>query len=82
MFEALWLSVRTYPCNGVLHMYGTPKSAFMGRAQRSEDSDLVEAAQTWEVCPVNPSTQHMIDRVVARMATRCGIIRNIWGDTL
>lgn len=84
IFEALWLSVRTQPCNGALHVYGGPGRKLMDRAYAggAEDVDLRDIVHVGRLCSLNTTSRHIPDDLAERLAQRTGIERNIWGDLL
>lgn len=84
IFEALWFSVRTYPCSGQLHIYGWPYDRLFAEVYRPSNNDplLIRTMQSWSVCPHNQSTHHLPDSLVAELAGRVGLTHNIWKDPL
>lgn len=83
IFNSLWTSVRTAPCDGQLHVYGQPERNLMNRVYGgSDDVDLRDVMLLGSVCPLNTTCRHLPDHLVERLARRTGIERNIWGDLL
>lgn len=88
IFDALWLSVRTIPCQGALHVYGRPHNPglypriLMASGGQVEDDLLERLAISWSVCPLNGSSRHIPDGILSELAQRVGLTHNIWRDAL
>jgi hypothetical protein len=88
VFDALWLSLRTIPCRGALHVYGRPYDPglypriLMASEGQIDDEMLRRLSLMWSVCPLNRTSRHIPDDILSELAVRVGLTHNVWRDPL